>query len=118
MSKYRNLFEPNEWEWFLRLGKGMSDPEEKRVFHDTVIAKKLENSSYSLFDDFPKADSMQIARDILKTLRAVNEKHHEKSKTWTPKRAKNREMLSRLFGELITQGFHLSEEERKKRNLA
>ncbi len=110
--KLKQLFSDDEWKYFLRLGNAMSTAEEKSVFFDTIKAKKLANKNYSVFDDFPKADSMQICRSIIKALEAANAKKVELDKVWTPKRAKSREMLSRLFGELILQGFHDPKEEK------
>lgn len=105
-NKWRHLFQADEWHYFLRLGNAMGDADDKRVFFETVITKKQGNRNYSVYDDFPRGDSMQICKDILKALKAVNEKHQGKDKTWTPRRAKKQEMLSRLFAELILQGFH------------
>lgn len=55
-NKHRELFTTDEYNWFLKLGQAMSDPEQKRVFFESVIEKKEADSSYNLFTDFPKQE--------------------------------------------------------------
>ncbi len=102
----RKAYGEEEWNFIVKVGKSMNDPEERAAFKQMVLAKKQADPAYSIFSDFPRADSMQICKDIIKALAAVNAKIIEKNKTWTPRRAKKQEMLSRLFGELVLQGFH------------
>lgn len=102
----RKAYGEEEWAFIVRVGKSMNDPEEREAFKQMVLAKKSADPAYSIFADFPRADSMQICKDILKALASVNAKALEKNKIWTPRRAKKQEMLSRLFGELVLQGFH------------
>jgi len=74
-DKWADLF-GSEWPWVQRLGKAISDPEEKRVFWETVRDKKLADPSYSMYEDFPMADSsgrkriaMKYSHEILQMLR-------------------------------------------------
>ncbi len=105
-DKWKHLFRDDEWQYFLRLGNALNEAEEKRTFFETIIGKKQENANYCIYDDFPRSDSLSICREIVKDLSAKNALREEKEKTWMPKRSREKEMMSRLLGELICQGFH------------
>lgn len=51
-QKWEELF-GSEWPWVQKLGSAIRDPEEKKVFWETIKAKKLADSSYSVYSDFP-----------------------------------------------------------------
>lgn len=52
----------SEWGYIVRLGRAILDPEEKRVFWETIKRKKEENQSYSIYDDYPvKFDPKSLA---------------------------------------------------------
>lgn len=54
-QKWKELF-GSEFDYIKRLGAAISDPHDKREFWENVKAKKEANSSYSIYDDFPKAE--------------------------------------------------------------
>ena len=42
-----------EWDYLIRIGSSIIDPEEKKAFWETVKAKKLDDPAYSIYTDFP-----------------------------------------------------------------
>lgn len=46
-----------EWGYVQMLGKAISDPEEKRNFWEAIKSRKLADSSYSIYDDFPMSEN-------------------------------------------------------------
>ena len=66
----------SEWPWIVRLGKAITDPEEKKVFWDSIKSKKEADPSYSIYTDFPMDDAtgrkkvaMKYSHEILEMLR-------------------------------------------------
>lgn len=47
----------SEWAWIHRLGKAITDPEEKRNFWESIKSRKLENPRYSIYSDFPRDEN-------------------------------------------------------------
>jgi len=82
-DNWRLLFKADELEWFIRLGKNMHDPQEKRFFFESVLEAKRENPYWNLFEHFPKEDvvktkSAELAKKygdaILETLKGRRKK--------------------------------------------
>jgi len=109
------IFGPVEWEWITKLGSSYHDPEEKRVFWETVKAKKEADHAYSVFTDFPRdhinppvsgkvnADDLRICREIIAMIEASNRKRKESDAT--PEQEKVTKEQQEL-GELIDLGAH------------
>lgn len=68
---WRKYFNKDEFEWFMRLGRQLQDPEEKRSFFNTVVEKKKNTPSYSIFEDFPIEEK---AKNIPQPLPPVEER--------------------------------------------
>jgi hypothetical protein len=47
-------FQENELAWARKISKSTSDPDAEKEFWKSVFEKKMENFSYSVFDDFPE----------------------------------------------------------------
>lgn len=47
----------SEWEYVVRLGSAIMDPEEKKAFWESIKAKKEANPKYSIYSDFPVSES-------------------------------------------------------------
>lgn len=61
-----------EWDYVVRLGSAMNNPEEKKAFWEMVKEKKQANENYSIYSDFPIAKGeagMRICGEILEMLR-------------------------------------------------
>lgn len=80
-KKWVELFGSEEWAWVVKLGSAMHEPEAKKIFWETVKAKKEADPEYSVYSDFPKAlpgdefgldakkfPGADICADILETL--------------------------------------------------
>lgn len=64
----------SEWTWIQRLGKAITDPEEKRTFWESIKSRKLANPRYSIYQDFPRDENstkkaMQACCDYVRSLR-------------------------------------------------
>jgi hypothetical protein len=102
-NKFRHLFKADEWVLFLKLGGGMTDPEEKRAFFETILEKKHVSSRYSLFDDFPRdqTEGKRIAGEILAQVAEINAKKQKETKTFLPERNGELAEWGKMFGEVL-----------------
>lgn len=55
-NRWEDLF-GSEWEYIKKLGSCFHDPEEKKAFWEMVKGKKLADSQYSIYSDFPRDES-------------------------------------------------------------
>jgi hypothetical protein len=53
-KNWRELFEKDELEWFLELGRAKHDPEEKKTFFDGVVERKRADPKWNLFEAYPR----------------------------------------------------------------
>src|ERR1700677_3305264 len=61
-NKHRHLFSQAEWQWVLKIGSALHDPEDKKAFWITLIQKKEADPLYSPFQDFP-AELEELKKD-------------------------------------------------------
>ena len=59
MTDWKELF-GDEWDYIVRLGSAMTDPEEKKAFWEVVKQKKLADPDYSIYSDFPKCSDEPV----------------------------------------------------------
>lgn len=53
---WRKLFNKDELDWFMRLGKSITDPEKKKAFFNGIIESKIADPMWNIFEYFPRED--------------------------------------------------------------
>lgn len=55
-NRWKDLF-GSEWEYILKLGSAITDPNDKKEFWENVKARKLEDPRFSIYTLFPRSES-------------------------------------------------------------
>lgn len=64
----KEAYGSEEWEFIVKLGQSMHDPEQRSAFKEMIMQKKQLDPSYSIYSDFPKAEQNQSEKERIAKL--------------------------------------------------